>query len=489
VVEMSKSKFTLKEFDVSNTNTTSTTSFYFADPEIRESVTVSNMESATIPGNYVIPTAPSNFVGDQVINFGGTPKFETIFVVERNFEYVPVDYSTSTVTVVPTGSGGIPISTNQLPPSYARIPQEVISIVLEGYREELRDPSSKESQFFSEVNKLKNTDEEKFLFTLVYTKLFRKEFKLKDFLEYIDNYELQITYDTIVYYIKDLDVFRINSLRQKIFNGQYSNFGNPYTFFIINILNNKDNLLIYNNVVEDDNIIKDENRYLLTPLVDYYKKDYYSNLRVAEEDYWLIVKDFYTSLGFTLNQAKTKFSNYTSQFTLGYTKGILDTLLNKNNNSKVYGIPILMNKRASKSEYSFFTYENQEIKRLLKESYKRITKDEFYNILDKFIVEILDYNIITEQDINYIDLSSLPDIETYTKLKLNYFNLASTKEKFTIDMLKEIKFYRYFLVPFFRITGYSDLFSFVDQKELELDNLRTLILNLREELKTKGKFI
>jgi hypothetical protein len=454
---MSKNLINLQEFDVANPNTTSTTSFYYTDPEIVQSVTINNMEATMTPGVTILPTniEAVDIVNDVVISIEGLS-----FVKSRL----------------------------DLPPTFARVPQKVISIVLERYRAKLLDPASNESLFFSELNKFKNTDEEKLLFTMVYTKLFRQEFELEDYLNYISNDDLQINYDSILNYIRNTDIFRITNMKEKIFNGQYANFGNIYTFFSINVLNNKENELMYNNILEDDEILKNENSYLLNPVIKYYSQNSYSNYRKAEEDYWEIVEDFYTSLGFTLTPSKTKFSFYTSLFNSTYSKSILDALLNKNNESKVYGIPLLISKKAAKSNYSPFKYEDEEIKKILKQTYKRITKDEFYNFLNKLAVELVEYYVITKEPIDYAELSSLPDIEEYIRLKLNYFNLTTTKDRVTISILKEMKFYRYFFAELFKITN-SELFLFMETIETEFDNLRNLILNLRQKLINEGNFI
>jgi hypothetical protein len=479
-------------------NTTSTASYYFTGPEIVQSVTINNMEAAMIPGVIIPPIniEAIDIVNNNLISFTNPAVTETIFL-DTNKEILifgPSDYNpeisngavSSPINTSTTYS--VPVSTLQIPPTFARVPQKVISIVLERYRIKLLDPASNESLFFSELNKFKNTDEEKLLFTMVYTKLFREEFKFEDYIDYISNDDLQINYDSILNFIKDTDIFRVTNMKEKIFNGQYANFGNIYTFFSINILNNRDNELMYNNISEDNEILKNENSYLLNPVIKYYSQDSYSNYRKAEEDYWEIVEDFYTSLGFTLTPSKTKFSSYTSLFSSRYSKSILDTLLNKNNESKVYGIPLLISKKSVKSDYSQFKQEDREIKKILKQTYKRITKDEFYNFLNKLAVELVEYYVITKKPIDYAELSSLPDIEEYIRLKLNYFNLTTTKDRVTISILKEMKFYRYFFAELFKITN-SELFSFMETIETEFDNLRNLILNLRQKLIDEGNFI
>jgi hypothetical protein len=472
-------------------NTTSTTSYYFTSPEIVESVTTSIVRPATIPAIETPPTRLEavDIVDDGIISFTSPSRSETIISTRGTITSVPSDYNPQTDNgkkVTPpsiTSSIQVSISTSELPPNFARVPQKVISIVLEKYRAKLLDSASNESFFFSELNKFKNTDEEKLLFTMVYTKLYREEFKLEEYFEYIINDELQISYDSIFNYIRNTDIFKITNMKEKIFNGQFPNFGNIYTFFTINILNNKDNELMYNNILEDDSILKNENSYLLNPVIKYYSQDSYNNYRKAEEDYWEIVEDFYTSLGFTLTASKTKFSSYTSTFNSLYSKLMLDALLNKNNKSKVFGIPLLISKKAVKADYSPFKYEDEEIKKILKQTYRRITKDELYNFLNKLAVELVEYYAITKETI-----SDLPDIEKYVRLKLNFFNLATTKNRVTVDMLKEMKFYRYFLAQFFKITN-SELYSFMETIETEFDSLRNLILDLRQKLINEGNFI
>jgi hypothetical protein len=493
---MSKRTANLLEFDVANPNTTSTTSYYFTGPEIVQSVTTSIIGAAALPAINLPPSRIEavDIVDDSIISFTNPSRTETVIVPRGTLISVPSDYNpeidNGRVVSSPNVSIpiSIPISIPQLPPNFARVPQKVISIVLERYRAKLLDSASNESFFFSELNKFKNTDEEKLLFTMIYTKLYREEFKLEEYFDYILKDNLQINYDSIFNYIRNIDIFRVTNMREKIFNGQFPNFGNIYTFFSISILNNKDNELMYNNILENDNILSNEDSYLLNPVIKYYSQDSYSNYRKAEEDYWEIVEDFYTSLGFTLTASKTKFSFYTSQFNSIYSRVILDSLLNKNNESKVYGVPLLLSKKSTKSDYSPFKYEDEEIKKILKQSYKRITKDEFYNFLNKLVVELVEYYAITKEPIDYTNLSDLPDIENYIRLKLNFFNLSTTKNKITVNMLKEMKFYRYFFAKFFNITN-SDLFQFMVTIENEFNNLRNLILDLRQKLINEGNFI
>jgi len=488
---MSKKTANSLEFDFTSPNTTSTTSYYFTSLEIVESVTTSVIVTAALPAVNIPPLRIEavDIVNDSIIFFTSPSRSETVISPRGTLTSVPSDYNPE----IDNGAVGsrintsifIPVSISalQIPPTFAKVPQKIISIVLEKYRVKLLDSSSNESLFFSELNKFKNTDEEKLLFTMVYTKLYREEFKLEEYFEYIINDELQINYESIFNYIRNTDIFKITNMKEKIFNGQFPNFGNIYTFFTINILNNRENELMYNNILEDDSILKNENSYLLNPVIKYYSQDSYNNYRKAEEDYWEIVENFYTSLGFTLTPSKTKFSSYTSTFNSLYSKLMLDALLNKNNKSKVFGIPLLISKKAVKADYSPFKYEDEEIKKILKQTYKRITKDEFYNFLNKLAVELVEYYAITKETI-----SDLPDIEKYVRLKLNFFNLTPTQNRVTVDMLKEMKFYRYFLAQFFKITN-SELFLFMETIETEFDNLRNLILNLRQKLINEGNFI
>jgi effector-binding domain-containing protein len=349
-----------------------------------------------------------------------------------------------------------------------------IDALLAKYSQELQDFSSEESIYIRYITDSKNEYENTVLIKAI--NVLETDEYIHDLFDYLAANRLQLSFENIEIFLDNRRNLQLNQLREDFANKDYKSFGNFLMFFYRAVLNNPEITSFKANSTDELNY----KQYILTPKISYLEPETYKNYNQGREDYWKLVKEYAISQGFTYTNSNT--ITFTSEFNIPFTKRIISTLLNRRFDNKVNGSTLLVEADQSKSNFPVSLLDNIDIKRILTGDYKTIYREYFLENLEKMYEELLDYKL--ENDLEW-DSSNF--LEGFLTQKMTALNL----EDLTIDILKEIKFYRFLLVRFLNRQNDSS-FATIFTKEinftLELDNLQLLFKGLRDYLKQKGYF-
>jgi hypothetical protein len=357
-----------------------------------------------------------------------------------------------------------------------------ITELLAKYNSGFQDFSSEESIYIRYIINSKNDYENTIFIKAI--KVLEIDDYIADLFEYLRSNTLQLSFENIEIFLNNRRNLQLNQLKEDFANKDYKSFGNLIMFFYRAVLNDPEIVSFKSNVNDELNY----KQYLLTPKISYLKSDTYKNYGQASEDYWKLVEEYALSQGFiydTTNIYGIKIAPntlFTSAFSLETTRKITATLLNRRFDNKVNGATLLVETDPSKSNFPGSLLNNIDIKRILTGDYNLMYSEYFLESLQKMYEELLDYKL--ENDIIWDENDFLED---FLDQKMTNLNLSAL----TIDTLKEIKFYKFFLVRFLNKqndVSLNSIFTKEKNATLELDNLKSLFAGLRSYLIQKGYF-
>jgi len=349
-----------------------------------------------------------------------------------------------------------------------------IEALLEKYNDELQDFSSEESIYIRYIITSKS-DYDNTVFIKAINVLEIDKY-ISDLFEYLRLNNLQLSFKNIETFLNNRRNLQLNQLKEDFANKEYKSFGNFLMFFYRAVLSDPEITSFKSDIADELNY----KQYILTPKINYLEPKTYKNYSQARENYWELVNEYAVSQGFVYTDLNTII--FTSAFNSGFTKRIISILLNKRFDSKVNGSTLLLEIDPSKSNFPGSLLTNIDVKRILTGDYKSMHREYFLESLQKMYEELLDYKL--ENNIEWDQTNFLEGFLTQKMTKLNSSNL-------TIDVLKEIKFYKLFLVRFLNKQNDVSLNSIFTKEisfTLELDNLKSLFTGLRDYLKQRGYF-
>jgi hypothetical protein len=352
-----------------------------------------------------------------------------------------------------------------------------INSLLTKYNIELQSFSSKESIFFRFIiNSKSNYDETVFVKAI---KALEIDEYISDLFDYLIINRLQLSFENIELFLDNRKPLQLIQLKEDFANKEYKSFGNFLMFFYKKVLGDPEIVSFKSNVADELNY----KQYLLTPKISYIESSAYKNYSQAKGDYWELVEEYALNKGFSyvdLTDLNVYGMLFTSEFNNNFTKRIIAILLNRKFDNKINGSTLLIEADSSKSNFPVSLLTNIDIKRVLTGDYKSMHADYFLNSLEKMYEELLDYKL--ENDIKWDEGNFL---ESFLIEKMSNLNL----EILTIDVLKEIKFYKFLLVKFLKSDSlFFEIFDKETNFTLELDNLKLLFNELKDYLKQKGYF-
>jgi hypothetical protein len=210
--------------------------------------------------------------------------------------------------------------------------------------------------------------------------------------------------------------------------------------------------------------------FLLKAKVDLLKEDHFHSFREAEELYWEVIGDYPEEYPFILTQ------DY-SEEAYKYYDTMLTALFNKHESQAVF-----LSQPALKSVFHTDKTINSEIGKLLKREYKYLTITDIYSYIDKLAFALVKGNYANSFDT--LDPESIPDLERFTTTRIDEL---LTKPEVSVDALKEMKFMNEYLSGFFSIDSGS-FKTLLDNIEKDLDTLRGIYIDLRNDLLNTGMF-
>jgi hypothetical protein len=342
------------------------------------------------------------------------------------------------------------------------------------YYTEFSNPNSKESLFIDFLLTSSNTEEYEIVKNAIYELFFVNY--IDDMIKYLTERREPLSFSSLSTYLDFREINYINKMKENFINKTYKSNGNFFMFLSNNVFNDSTSSPLRKKESTDFNFEK----YFIVPEIDYMDiRRAYRSVREAEIDYWNIAKNYAISLGFSFTDSNEFGMNFTSSFVTNISRDLIATMFNKLYRS-INGTPIFMRNSLFKSEFSSSNSQNNFIKDILLEDFSLLSEDFFNEQLEIMFREVAKY----AKENNFIwDEGNM--LENFLNSRLTLLNQKDI-DKYTLNDLKTLKFYRVTLAKFLGIS--SAVFEKDDQLTLEFENLRTLVANTRDVLKQKGKF-
>lgn len=349
--------------------------------------------------------------------------------------------------------------------------------LLESYRSQLDDPSSQASLFFDFITSAEPKDYpvvKEALYELFY------EDYLANFFSYLEGNSADISFELLSSYLDYRQTEQIRLVKEKLVNETYKEYGNPYMFVINNVMGDP-----ANRVIEfKEDLVENYLRFRVNTKIDYLENNAYRNMREAEEAYFDILEQFAVDNGFGYTSANSYGMTFPVAYTTDLSKEILATLFNKTYNNSVKGVALLMASPSKKSIFSNDMMMDRNIFLVLSNSYKLTSKSYFYDAFQTMIEDMVEYAKVN--DLSWDTWEDDDILESFLTEKLS--ELDSAASTYTIEKLKELRFYKLFLARYLGVTTDSS-FDKLDEITSELDSLRTVLVSAGEYLKQEGFFI
>ena len=341
----------------------------------------------------------------------------------------------------------------------------IVARVLDLYKDQLEDPESLESKFFTFLNTARTTEEDK-IFNTVYMMLDQKYTDVKMINDFLSDSEL--TFVNLEIILSHIDTFKLDRVRKQLYNYTYQDQGKLFDYLVTSDLTTEDNEFLLKSLDKDMQTPPDF--FLLKAKVDLLKEDHFRSFREAEERYWEVIEDYPEEYSFILTQ------DY-SEETHKYYDTMLTALFNKHESQAVF-----LSQPALKSVFHTDKTINSEIGKLLKGEYKHLTITDIYSYIDKLAFALVKGNYANSFDT--LDPESIPDLERFTTTRIDEL---LTKPEVSVDALKEMKFMNEYLSGFFRLNSVS-FKTLLENIEDDLDTLRGIYIDLRNDLLNTGMF-
>ncbi len=363
------------------------------------------------------------------------------------------------------------------------INEELIERVMDKYRQVLSDQFSPEYNFFNFIKNIKDF-KYYYLFSSFLDGLDKDDFSIQDVLEFLTENNFPLLESRLEIFLKFIEEnkkkIKINKIKTLLFNNTYNQYGNIFSELNI-IYTEMEGNLFYNFNEEEDPVFLDTKDFLLLPKINYYtnKEGFYQDAGDAEEDYWDIISEWKEE-----NTPAPSFEITLSKELFGY-------LTNRNYGGLSLGIPLLLNKTFQKSRYMYEQTIDDFMTKILKETYILLSIEEVFDSLDLMAEDIVEYIDVNHVDFDY-DNSDIDEIllpfYNYKVAQLNNTSIAAIN----LTINKEIKFFIFFVSKYFKIA--SDNAALLELEELnedinlELNELRSTLINIREKLLEDGYF-
>lgn len=345
------------------------------------------------------------------------------------------------------------------------------------FREDLKDPASNASIFleFLATAELKDYAVVKeALYELFY------EDYLDNFFSYLEGNSSEISFELISSYLVYRQTEQVRIVKEKLVNETYKSYGNPYMFIINNVIGDP-----ANRITEfKEELVEDYLSFRVKAKTDYLENNAYRNLREAEEAYFTILEEFAVDNGFTYTTANSYGMTFPSGYNTNLSKGILATLFNKAYNNSVKGVALLMASPSKKSIFSNDMTMDKNIFLVLSNSYKLISKAYFYDSFQTMVEDMVEYAKVNTLSWDTWEEDDI--LESFLTDKLS--ELDSSASEYTIEKLRELRFYKSFLARYLGVTTDSS-FDKLDEITSEMDSLRVVLVSAGEYLKQEGFFI
>jgi dihydroorotate dehydrogenase len=341
----------------------------------------------------------------------------------------------------------------------------------EKYKLEFSNPNSLESKFIEFLLTSSNNNEYEIVKKAIY-ELYYENY-ISNLISFLNNERKALNFENLKNYLEFKESEYINKIKEDFINRTYKTNGNFFMFLSNNVFNDPSVALLKK--IDDFNFDK----YLLSPRIDYMGNNSYKNLREAELDYWEILRKFALSKGFSFNGSSPYGMVFTLSFGNDVSKDLIATLFNKSYKS-INGNPVFLKNSYFKGEFSSSNSQNEIIKDILVEDFSLLSEDFFNNGLEKMFQELSKYK--KENNFVWDDASFL---ENFLNSKLSAFS-SKSYSLYTLEDLKELKFYKITLSKFLNISSSS--FQKEEQLTTELKALKNLINEAKDNLRQNGKF-
>jgi hypothetical protein len=173
-----------------------------------------------------------------------------------------------------------------------RITQEMINEVLSDYSEEIANPNSEHSRFFRALSS-GSTAAELEVFNRVYSELYYGDYMVEDFLLYTRKFGAAFSIAQIDAFSRNTRAAKIAGMKEKVFNGNFYNYGNLFSFVSQFIFSDQSNPIFINRAEEA--AVRDEDSLLLRPDISYFGERSFQRQSEASELYWSVVSSFMLS--------------------------------------------------------------------------------------------------------------------------------------------------------------------------------------------------
>lgn len=349
--------------------------------------------------------------------------------------------------------------------------------LLEGFRDALGDPSSQAYEFFDFI-----TTAEKENYPVVQRALYELFYDdyLSLFFEYLAGNSREISFDSLSDYLDYRSTEQRRLVKEKLLNETYKGYGNATMFLINNVLSDPSNRLLE----FDSSLMENYRKFSVKPSVDYMENQAYRNLREAEEAYFSILEEFSVANGFGYTGANTYGMTFPVGYNMDLSKSILATLFNKEYGNRVKGTHLLMDTPSRKSGFTNDMEMNSDVFRVLSNDYKLMSREQFYEFYDSMVDEMVEYAKLN--DLLWDEWEADDILESFLTQKLA--SLDSATATYTIDKLKELRFYKVFLARYLGVTTDSS-FDKIDEITTEFDDLRVVLVSAGDYLRQEGFFI
>jgi hypothetical protein len=340
----------------------------------------------------------------------------------------------------------------------------------EKYKVEFANPNSLESKFIEFLLTSSKKEEYEIVKKAIY-ELYYENY-IENFISFLKEERKGLNFQSLKEYLEFKDIEYKNKIKEDFANKTYKIHGNFFMFLSNNVFN--DPSIVSLKKIEDFNFDK----YLLSPEIDYVNEKFYRNLRAAELDYWTLLRKYILQQGFSFNNSSYGII-FTSSFNNDISKDLIATIFNRTYKS-INGTPIFLKNSYFKTEFSPSNSKNDIIKDILVEDFILLSEDFFNDGLAKMFSDLSKY----KKENNFIwDEGNF--LENFLNSKLSFFS-NKAYSLYTLEDLKELKFYRLTLSKFLSI----DSPSFQKETLLtnELKQLKTLINGAKDYLKQNGKF-
>lgn len=173
-----------------------------------------------------------------------------------------------------------------------RVDQWLLTRVLSRYTAQLADPASPESRFFLALADAR-TPEELRTFSEAYLGIFRFLFDVSDFTTYASKAGVVASISSISSFISNLRAAKLAGMREKLFNGNFQDYGNLYSFIAQEAIRTDSPSVLVSPEL-GSGVLSQFNSLMVKPRVSYSGVDSYAGYREAAEDYWSIARSYFT---------------------------------------------------------------------------------------------------------------------------------------------------------------------------------------------------